>query len=104
LEIHQWFPYQQQKAMDVRTSLGHVLDYMTALGTETLPFRTRLLIAPPYEFRMVKGLVTNFHQPRSTLLLLVAAFIGNDWRRVYSYALANNFRFLSYGDACLLLR
>ena len=60
------------------------------------------MIAPGYQFRIVNGLITNFHQPQSTLLLLVAAFIGEDWRKVYDYALTNNFRFLSYGDGSLL--
>jgi len=71
---------------------------------ESLITRTSLLIAPPYQFRLVDILITNFHQPRSTLLLLVAAFIGEEWKSVYTYALENNFRFLSYGDSCLLFR
>lgn len=62
---------------------------------------TRIIISPGYRYRIVKGLITNFHQPRSTLLLLVSAMIGDDWRRVYRYALDHDFRFLSYGDACL---
>jgi S-adenosylmethionine:tRNA ribosyltransferase-isomerase len=65
--------------------------------------KTQLLIAPPYRIRTVNALVTNFHQPQSTLLLLVAAFVGDDWQRIYDYALANDFRFLSYGDGCLLM-
>jgi S-adenosylmethionine:tRNA ribosyltransferase-isomerase len=69
---------------------------------ERLVAKTQILIAPGYEFKIVKGLVTNFHQPQSTLLLLVAALIGNDWRKVYDYALQNDFRFLSYGDGSLL--
>ena len=64
--------------------------------------KTSLLILPGYEFKIVKGLITNFHQPQSTLLLLIAALVGNDWKKVYDYALKNNFRFLSYGDGCLL--
>ena len=63
---------------------------------------TRLIIAPGYTPRIAKALITNFHQPQSTLLLLVAALVGNDWRKMYEYALANDFRFLSYGDGCLL--
>lgn len=76
---------------------------------ERLIAKTQILIAPGYEFKIIKGLVTNFHQPQSTLLLLVAALIGDDlptgqagWKKVYDYALQNNFRFLSYGDGCLL--
>ena len=68
---------------------------------ERLIAKTQILIAPGYEFKIVKGLITNFHQPQSTLLLLVAALIGEEWKRVYDYALGNDFRFLSYGDGCL---
>ena len=67
-----------------------------------LSFRSRILIAPGYKFKIVKGLITNFHQPQSTLLLLVAALIGDNWKMLYDFALANNYRFLSYGDGCLL--
>lgn len=69
---------------------------------ERLFVQTQILIAPGYRFKMAQALVTNFHQPQSTLLLLVAAAVGNDWRRIYDYALANDFRFLSYGDGSLL--
>ena len=69
---------------------------------DKLTAKTQIIIAPGYPFKIVKGLVTNFHQPQSTLLLLVAAFIGKDWRKVYDYALQNGFRFLSYGDGSLL--
>jgi S-adenosylmethionine:tRNA ribosyltransferase-isomerase len=71
---------------------------------ERLIAKTQILIAPGYPFKIVKGLVTNFHQPQSTLLLLVAALIGKDWKKVYDYALQNDFRFLSYGDGSLLWR
>ena len=71
---------------------------------ERLVAKTQILIAPGYEFKIVKGLITNFHQPQSTLLLLVAALIGDDWRKVYDHALQKDFRFLSYGDGCLLWR
>ena len=64
---------------------------------------TQMIIAPGYEFHIVGGMITNFHQPQSTLLLLVSAFVNGDWRRIYDYALDNGFRFLSYGDSCLLL-
>ena len=69
---------------------------------ERLIAKTQIIIAPGYKPRIVKALITNFHQPQSTLLLLVAALIGDDWRKVYDYALQNDFRFLSYGDGCLL--
>ncbi len=69
-----------------------------------LTAKTQIIIAPGYQFKIVNGLITNFHQPQSTLLLLVAAFIGENWKKVYEYALENNFRFLSYGDGSLLWR
>jgi S-adenosylmethionine:tRNA ribosyltransferase-isomerase len=75
---------------------------MAQHSMERLVTRTQILIAPGYQFRIIRGLVTNFHQPESTLLLLVAALIGQDWRRVYEHAMAHDFRFLSYGDGCLL--
>ena len=71
---------------------------------ERMVTKTQILIAPGYDFKIVNGLITNFHQPQSTLLLLVAAFIGMDWKKVYDYALKNEFRFLSYGDGSLLCR
>jgi S-adenosylmethionine:tRNA ribosyltransferase-isomerase len=69
---------------------------------DRLSTRTQILIAPGYNFKIVNGLITNFHQPASTLLLLIAAFIGNNWKKLYEYALSHEFRFLSYGDGCLL--
>ena len=79
-----------------------LLDRMERLGMQRLVTTTQLLIGPGYNWKMVGGLVTNFHQPESTLLLLIASFIGEDWRRLYAYALEHGFRFLSYGDGCLL--
>ena len=80
-----------------------ILYYLDSRGENTFIASTRIIIAPGYRYRVVRGMVTNFHQPRSTLLLLVSAFTGGDWRPIYDFALANGFRFLSYGDACLLL-
>ena len=77
---------------------------MEKQGTDSLWARTELLIAPGYQIRMADALITNFHQPRSTLLLLVSALVGDDWKRIYQHALDNNFRFLSYGDSSLLWR
>ena len=77
---------------------------LLAHAPEVLSATTQLLIAPGYAFKVCDGLITNFHQPRSTLLALVAAFVGPDWRRIYDYALAEDFRFLSYGDSSLLWR
>ncbi|MCY7309528.1 MAG: S-adenosylmethionine:tRNA ribosyltransferase-isomerase [Chitinophagaceae bacterium] len=101
--VSQWEPYQQkEKNIPVKEALESLIEWMDKNKMERLITKTQILIAPGYQFKIVKGLVTNFHQPQSTLLLLVAAFIGNDWRKVYGYALQNNFRFLSYGDGSLL--
>ncbi len=102
-EIYQWDPYEMVGDHTRELALSSLLTWMELHKIERLITRTRLLIAPGYKFRMVHGLVTNFHQPASTLLLLVSAITGNDWRKIYSYALENDFRFLSYGDGCLLL-
>ena len=77
---------------------------MSEKNLDNLTAKTQIIIVPGYQFRIVNGLITNFHQPQSTLLLLVAAFIGGNWKKVYDYALENNFRFLSYGDGSLLWR
>ena len=85
-------------------SLEALLREMNHLHVDRINASTRVIIMPGYEFQMMQGLVTNFHQPKSTLLLLVAAWIGNSWREIYDYALENDFRFLSYGDSSLLFR
>jgi S-adenosylmethionine:tRNA ribosyltransferase-isomerase len=100
--LDQWEAYRLPRK-DRRSSLETLLSHMDENGIELLEGITRLMIVPGYEFGMVDRLLTNYHQPRSTLLLLVAAFIGKDWRRVYDYALKNDFRFLSYGDSSLLI-
>lgn len=100
--VHQWEPYEKQTGRTKEEALNALLAYMRVNGLEKLVTRTQILIAPGYTFRIVDGLVTNFHQPKSTLLLLIAAFIGDDWRKVYEYAMGHDFRFLSYGDGCLL--
>ncbi len=102
LNIEQWEPYQDNKEISSMKSLSAILSYMDKKNLKNLEFSTRLIIVPGYKFRLVKKLITNFHQPGSTLLLLVAAFIGEDWRSVYNYALENDFRFLSYGDSSIL--
>lgn len=105
-EVPQWSPYTESGSapeISVEDALKAIVDHLEARGEDTFIASTRIIIAPGYRYRVVKGMVTNFHQPRSTLLLLVSAFTGGDWRPVYDYALANSFRFLSYGDACLLL-
>jgi S-adenosylmethionine:tRNA ribosyltransferase-isomerase len=106
LLVTQWQPYEQADAaahITPEAALTALLLHLEAQGTDTLEANTRLLIAPGYQFRLITGLITNFHQPESTLLLLVAALLGPDWRAVYDHALAHNYRFLSYGDSSLLL-
>jgi S-adenosylmethionine:tRNA ribosyltransferase-isomerase len=100
----QWEPYDRGALPGPTAALDAILEQMTSAGTSQCTGSTRLLIAPGYEFQVADALITNFHQPRSTLLLLVAAFIGEDWRRVYAHALAGDYRFLSYGDGSLLFR
>jgi S-adenosylmethionine:tRNA ribosyltransferase-isomerase len=88
----------------VEESIESLLNFMKTRQKEILQASTRIMIVPGYEFRMINGLITNFHQPGSTLLLLVSAWTGSEWRRIYSFALENGFRFLSYGDCSLLFR
>lgn len=106
LAVDQWEPYghPSQALPSSREALAAVIDRLKSAGHVRLVGTTRLLIAPGYTFRFADALVTNFHQPQSTLLLLVAAFVGSDWRRVYDHALAGDYRFLSYGDGSLLWR
>ena len=92
-----------EASLSVVDSLRCILDYMERNNIGTLHSSTQIIIAPGYEYKIVKMLVTNFHQPQSTLLLLVSAFVNGDWRKIYDYALANDFRFLSYGDSSLLI-
>lgn len=101
--IGQWEPYET-RAEDVNRALNAVLDYLKEKNLDYLYGKTGIIIVPGYEFKIFNGLITNFHQPQSTLLLLIAAFIGNDWKRVYEYALKNDFRFLSYGDSSVLIK
>ena len=103
--ISQWEVYEREgKEIPAKEALSALLEWMKANKLERLVTKTQILIAPGYQFRIINGLITNFHQPQSTLLLLVAALIGEDWRKVYEYALNNDFRFLSYGDGSLLWR
>jgi S-adenosylmethionine:tRNA ribosyltransferase-isomerase len=102
-ELNQWEPYDlREQNISAKDALHSLLNAMEKNKTNRLVTKTRIIIAPGYKFRIAKALVTNFHQPQSTLLLLVAALIGDDWRKIYNYALKNDFRFLSYGDGCLL--
>ncbi|MDD2793555.1 MAG: S-adenosylmethionine:tRNA ribosyltransferase-isomerase [Sediminibacterium sp.] len=103
LQLHQWEPYElQEQDIPTNTALEALLQWMERQQLQLLITKTQIIIAPGYRFRIISGLITNFHQPQSTLLLIVAAITGNDWKRIYSYAMENEFRFLSYGDGCLL--
>ena len=102
--VGQWEIYDIPDGLDGRELLAALADYMERERLQKIKTSTRIMIMPGYRFRVVNSLITNFHQPKSTLLLLVSAFIGEDWRRAYRYALDNGFRFLSYGDSSLLIR
>jgi S-adenosylmethionine:tRNA ribosyltransferase-isomerase len=103
--VLQWDPYDPELDSDIPMleSMEALLEHLIGTGEDELIASTQLIIAPGYRYRVASGLITNFHQPRSTLLLLVSALIGEDWKKVYDYALLNDFRFLSYGDSCLLI-
>jgi S-adenosylmethionine:tRNA ribosyltransferase-isomerase len=102
LVVNQWDAYETTDDLSPEAALTALTDWMDSRRLTQLVTTTQLLITPGYLWRIVDGLITNFHQPESTLLLLVASLIGKDWRKVYDYALARDFRFLSYGDGCLL--
>ncbi len=102
LLVRQWDPYEMPAAYSSSEVLQSLENWMHRNNLSRLITTTQLLVAPGYSFRIINALVTNFHQPQSTLLLLVAALIGNDWKKMYEYALEKEFRFLSYGDGCLL--
>lgn len=106
LHVKQWQPYEMSAgvaATPAVEALQAIVRYLDQHGMETLHTSTQIIIAPGYEYRIVKAIVTNFHQPQSTLLLLVSAFVHGDWKKIYDYALDHDFRFLSYGDSSLLI-
>ena len=114
LHVNQWEPYdlphnaeglveKDGKVITVEDAIRHLLAYLDKDGLNVLHSSTQIIIAPGFTYKIVKALVTNFHQPQSTLLLLVSAFLRGDWRKVYDYALCHDFRFLSYGDSSLLM-
>lgn len=103
LHVDQWEPYDIHYQLSPIEALQQIVDYMERNHLNVLQADTQIIIAPGYDYKIVKMLITNFHQPQSTLLLLVSAFVKGDWRRIYDYALANDFRFLSYGDSSLLI-
>ena len=104
LNVSQWEPYENTNDIPVETALQNIIDYLEKNDQDTLHAETQILIKPGFQFRIISGMITNFHQPKSTLLLLVSAFVGGNWRKIYDYALSNDFRFLSYGDSSLLLK
>lgn len=101
--IEKLSPYNQTESFTAEQSLKAIIDYMNENSLSQLVGETEIFIFPSYEFKICKGIITNFHQPDSTLILLVAALVGENWKKIYDYALENNFRFLSYGDSSLLI-
>ena len=102
-EVKQWEPYETSPSLTAVEALEALLAWMDENGLDVLHTSTRIIIVPGYSYHIVERLITNFHQPQSTLLLLVSALIGNDWHKVYDYALSHEFRFLSYGDSSILI-
>lgn len=103
LHVKQWQPYETSSSLSSIEALQQILNYMERHQLETLHTSTQIIIAPGYEYKIVKKMITNFHQPQSTLLLLVSAFVKGNWKSIYDYALSHDFRFLSYGDSSLLI-
>ena len=104
LSVPQFAPYEHDYTISTEEALRNILAYLDETKQETLHAETQIMIRPGYEFHVVDQLITNFHQPKSTLLLLVSAFVGGDWKTIYDYALSHDFRFLSYGDSSILTR
>ena len=102
--VSQFEPYEKDHALSTREALQAIVDHLEQIGEEVLHAETQIMIKPGYTFHVVDQLITNFHQPKSTLLLLVSAFVGGDWHTIYDYALSHDFRFLSYGDSSILTR
>lgn len=103
-DVSQWIPYSREFPYSTEEALSAIAGYMKANSLDELKVGTRIIIVPGFRFRVVDVLVTNFHQPQSTLLLLISAFVGGNWKTIYDFALANDFRFLSYGDSSVLFR
>jgi S-adenosylmethionine:tRNA ribosyltransferase-isomerase len=104
LSLGQWEAYETKTNISAKESMETLLDFLKERNLSNIHATTSIMIIPGYEFRMIKGMITNFHQPRSSLLLLISAWSGNNWKKIYRFALENNFRFLSYGDSSLLFR
>ena len=103
LHVNQWYPYESHPDLSTGEALQLIINYLDQHRLTRLEASTALMIAPSYQMKVITGLITNFHQPKSTLLLLVSALIGDRWKEAYRFALDNGFRFLSYGDSCLFL-
>lgn len=103
-DIEQWAPYSREYSYSTEEALNAIIAYLDRSGLDALTLGTRIIIVPGFRFRLVDMMVTNFHQPQSTLLLLISAFVGGRWRCIYDHALANGYRFLSYGDSSLLFK
>lgn len=103
-DVEQWDPYEKEYSYTLEETLTALISYMRDNGMDSIQTGTRIIIVPGYRFKVVDVLVTNFHQPQSTLLLLISAFVGGDWKTIYDHALNDGFRFLSYGDSSLLFR
>lgn len=103
-KVLQWEPYEKESNISTKKALQNIVDYLNKTNKSIIQFSTQIIILPGYNFKIIIGMFTNFHQPQSTLLLLISAFLGSNWKKVYDFALANNFRFLSYGDSNLYLK
>lgn len=104
LRVKQWAPYEQEYSVPTAEALQAIIDHIDRIGSDRYIGSTQIMIAPSFKFRVIRGMITNFHQPQSTLLLLVSAFVDGNWKVIYDHALAHDYRFLSYGDSSLLLK
>jgi len=102
INLSQWEHKTLDGTMSVENSLKSIKNHLTQTNQNRLKASTQIMITPGYQFKLTSAMITNFHQPKSTLLMLIAAFVGDDWKKIYEFALNNNFRFLSYGDSSLL--
>ena len=102
--LPQWYPYKNNKNIPVKESLNNILSYLDETKQDHLEAFTELIIVPGYKMKILDALVTNFHQPNSTLLLLIASILNDEWKNIYNHALNNDYRFLSYGDSCLFFK
>jgi S-adenosylmethionine:tRNA ribosyltransferase-isomerase len=103
-DIAQWVPYEREYPYSTEEAIDAIISWLEANSLTDLRLGTRIIIVPGFRFRIVEMMVTNFHQPESTLILLISAFVGGDWKTIYNFALSHGFRFLSYGDSSLLFR